>query len=197
MSITASRTLVGVVAVAILVALFWYMKKDASYAGITSFDECAEAGYSIFETSPEQCRTPDGRTFVRPTSTPVVATTTATSTATSSIVHFPSDNRDRIRVINVSANQQITSPLTIEGEARGSWYFEASFPVELLDGNGKRLAILPAQAIGEWMTAEFVPFSITLTFAKPTTATGTLILRNDNPSGLPENERYISIPVRF
>lgn len=199
MSIPASRTVVGVVIIAMLIAIFWYMKKDASYAGITSFDECVQAGYSILETSPEQCRTPDGRTFVSPTSTPVTATTTATSTSTSTsgIVHFPTDNSDRIRVTNISANQKIGSPLTIQGEARGNWYFEASFPVELLDGNGKRLVILPAQAIGEWMTIEFVPFSVTLTFAKPSTATGTLILRNDNPSGLPENERYISIPVRF
>ncbi len=31
---------------------------------ITSFDECAAAGYPIMESSPEQCRTPQGQTFV-------------------------------------------------------------------------------------------------------------------------------------
>jgi hypothetical protein len=193
MSIQASRTIVGVVVVAIVIAIFWYMRRDTSYVNIATFEECASAGYPVMETFPEQCRTPDGRTFTA-TSVPPVATTTATSTGVAS---FPSDNSDRIRVTNVSANQQVASPFTVEGTARGNWYFEASFPIELRDGNGKLIVQKPAQAIGEWMTVEFVPFSATLTYAKPATATGTLILRNDNPSGLPENDRWISIPVRF
>lgn len=32
---------------------------------INSFEECAAAGYPIMESFPEQCRTPDGRLFVR------------------------------------------------------------------------------------------------------------------------------------
>lgn len=32
---------------------------------ITSFADCAEAGYPVMESYPEQCRTPDGRTFTR------------------------------------------------------------------------------------------------------------------------------------
>ena len=32
---------------------------------INSFKECAAAGYPIMESYPEQCKTPDGRTFVR------------------------------------------------------------------------------------------------------------------------------------
>lgn len=32
---------------------------------ITSFEDCAEAGYPVMESYPEQCRTPDGRNFVR------------------------------------------------------------------------------------------------------------------------------------
>lgn len=32
---------------------------------INNFEECAEAGYPIMESYPEQCKTPDGRTFAR------------------------------------------------------------------------------------------------------------------------------------
>lgn len=32
---------------------------------VTDFDSCALAGYPIMESYPEQCATPDGRTFVR------------------------------------------------------------------------------------------------------------------------------------
>jgi hypothetical protein len=104
---------------------------------------------------------------------------------------------DKINVTNPTFNQVVTSPLTVTGEARGPWYFEASFPVKLLDANGKVLVQTHAQAQGDWMTSEFVPFTSTLTFAKPTTATGTLVLEKDNASGLPEHDDSRAIEVRF
>ncbi len=37
---------------------------DDSGSEITSFEECAEAGYAVMESYPRQCRTPDGQLFV-------------------------------------------------------------------------------------------------------------------------------------
>jgi immunoglobulin-like protein involved in spore germination len=91
----------------------------------------------------------------------------------------------------------LRSPVTLEGRARGTWYFEASFPVYLLNANGDTIARVPAQAQGEWMTREFVPFKVTLTFTAPAARTGTLILAKDNPSGLPEHAAELRVPVRF
>ncbi len=105
--------------------------------------------------------------------------------------------KDLVHVNAPLPGAKVGSPLTITGRARGNWYFEASFPVRLLDANGKELAVKAAQATGDWMTTEYVPFSVTLTFTKPTTPTGTLILKKDNPSGLPQNEDSVSIPVTF
>ncbi len=104
---------------------------------------------------------------------------------------------DLIWVSTPLPNQVVASPLTISGQARGNWFFEASFPVKLLDANGKVLAQAPAQATGDWMTTEYVPFTLSLPFTKPTTATGTLVLEKDNPSGLPQNASELRIPVRF
>lgn len=104
---------------------------------------------------------------------------------------------DLIRVRTVRPGDTVQSPLTVEGEARGTWFFEASFPVRLLDGNGKEIAVIPAQAQGDWMTEDFVPFRAELTFTLPTTAEGTLVLEKDNPSGLPEYADELRIPVRF
>lgn len=107
---------------------------------------------------------------------------------------------DMSRLIQVSSplpNQKVTSPLTVSGKAVGYWYFEASFPVKILDANGKELGIVPVQAIGEWMTTEFVPFKTTLSFEKPTTKTGTVVFMKDNPSGLAEKDASLSIPVSF
>ena len=112
---------------------------------------------------------------------------------------------ENISVISPAAHTRITSPLTVTGEARGTWYFEASFPVELLDANhheilnadGNAVASVPAQAQGEWMTENFVPFIATLDFTPPATDTGFLVLKKDNPSGLPEHDAQVEIPVRF
>ena len=69
--------------------------------------------------------------------------------------------------------------------------------MRLLDANGQELAVAPAQAKGDWMTNDFVPFEVELNFSAPKTETGTLVLEKDNPSGLPENANKLEIPVRF
>lgn len=107
------------------------------------------------------------------------------------------DVSDLIRSVNIKNNELIGSPLTVTGEARGFWFFEASFPVKLLDANNKVIAIKPAQAKSDWMTERFVPFEVVLEFERPATANGFLILQRDNPSDLRENDRELRIPVRF
>ena len=107
------------------------------------------------------------------------------------------EHKDLIRVSEPIQNAVVSSPLTIKGEARGNWYFEASFPVSIEDANGNLLGQHYATAQGEWMTEDFVPFQAELSFAAPQTQTGVLILAKDNPSGLPENDDELRIPIRF
>ena len=104
---------------------------------------------------------------------------------------------DLIIVTSPSINAEVSSPLTVTGLARGNWYFEASFPVRLIDSSGTELAVGVAQAQSDWMTTEYVPFSVTLTFTPTTAIGGVLILEKDNPSGLAENANELRIPVRF
>lgn len=105
--------------------------------------------------------------------------------------------QDLIKITNPRPNQTIESPLSIEGEARGFWFFEASFPIKLYDGKGNMLGVAIAQAQDEWMTEDFVPFRANLEFSFSTTQKGTLVLEKDNPSGLPENADELRIPVIF
>lgn len=95
------------------------------------------------------------------------------------------------------ANDEVESPLSIEGEARGYWFFEGSFIVRLLDADENELAFGTAVASGEWMTEDFVPFEAELTFDPGDQEEGVLVLENDNPSGLEENQRRLEIPIRF
>ncbi len=81
------------------------------------------------------------------------------------------------------------------GEARGYWYFEASFPIEVLDKDGNRLFVGPVQAKGEWMTENFVPFEVDVKVPESYIGPATLVLHKDNPSGLAENEASISFPI--
>ncbi len=103
-----------------------------------------------------------------------------------------------IEVTSPLQNTQVTSPLTIVGRARGPWYFEASFPIELRDANNVLIAKTVAQAQGDWMTENFVPFTATLTFAtQPAGSQGMLTFKNDNPSGEPQNSMMFDVPIVF
>lgn len=94
----------------------------------------------------------------------------------------------------------VESPLTITGKARGTWFFEASFPVMLTNWDGLIIAQGIATAEGDWMTEDFVPFTATLTFTVDPdvySTRGSLILKKDNPSGLPEYDAALEVPVNF
>lgn len=106
-----------------------------------------------------------------------------------------SEKTDLIRVENPDPNQLVTSPLIIKGQARGFWFFEASFPIKLYDENNNLIATAIAQTKDDWMTESFVPFEAELNFAVYTKQKGVLVLEKDNPSGLPENDDQFRVPV--
>jgi hypothetical protein len=83
----------------------------------------------------------------------------------------------------------------IIGKARGYWFFEGSFPVELQTLDGNILGGGVATAEGEWMTEDFVNFTAEMQTPSAFIGPAILILRKDNPSGLPENDASISFPI--
>lgn len=48
--------------------LVWKYQKTSKIQNISTFEECAKAGYPIMESYPEQCKTPNGRNFTKQTS---------------------------------------------------------------------------------------------------------------------------------
>ncbi|MFH1145989.1 MAG: Gmad2 immunoglobulin-like domain-containing protein [bacterium] len=94
-------------------------------------------------------------------------------------------------------SKSITSPLTITGKAIGNWFFGASFPVEIQDKDRKVLGTGIAQSQGEWMTTDFVPFVVTVSFNAEDQQNGFLVFKKDNPSGLKEHDDELRIPVVF
>src|SRR6266545_1564234 len=111
------------------------------------------------------------------TASPPVATGPVVDTSATS----PADSSARLAGIIVvespAAGSLVTSPLTVRGRARGPWYFEAEFPVRLVDANGVVIAAGSARSQTEWTTPDFVPFAATLEFtAPPTAGAGALVL---------------------
>ena len=185
-----SRTARLALAVVFLLAAagtLWFLPGGDEAPAIASFEACAEADHEVLEGPPRRCRTPDGRTFVEGGGTAPAEDEVPDAAATDS----------RVRVSSPRPNAVVSSPLEVSGAARGTWFFEADFPVRLLDGDGRELAATPAQAQGEWMTEDFVRYEATVTFGQPATRTGVLVLDRANPSGLAENAALTALPVRF
>lgn len=173
-----------ILSIVLLVAVFgtiWTLsRKEAQKPLATNFEECEAAGNLVMESYPRQCRA-GGQTFTESIGNELEKT-------------------NLIRINTPRPNQTISNPLTITGEARGNWFFEASFPVVLTDWDGRIIAQGIAQAKSDWMTTDFVPFEAMLTFTVDKNAysnKGSLILRKDNPSGLPQNDDALEIPIVF
>ncbi|MES2203304.1 MAG: Gmad2 immunoglobulin-like domain-containing protein [Patescibacteria group bacterium] len=130
--------------------------------------------------------------FVVPAKAPPLTDTTPTATTTAK-----AEFADQLTLDTPLPGESISSPLTISGQARGTWFFEASAPFELKDATGKVIAQGTLRA-DNWMTEDFTPFSATIAFpAQPAGSKGTLILKNDNPSGDPARDKVLEVPVTF
>lgn len=142
---------------------------------------------------------PETSTDTNPPTTTEDESEPATNTENTDETAVPVTHNDIIRVDTPLPEATISSPLTVSGEARGTWFFEGDFPVILTDWNGLIIAEGYATADGQWMTEEYVPFSATLTFTPDTNVSdrGSLILQKSNPSGLPENDDALEYTVYF
>lgn len=108
---------------------------------------------------------------------------------------YSNASSDMIQVSLPFPRAVVGREFAVIGEARGYWFFEASFPVEVIDQNGAIIARGIASSEGDWMTEAFVPFRADLAIPDDFTGTATVVLRRDNPSGLLENDALISFPI--
>ena len=112
--------------------------------------------------------------------------------------YYSNTDKNEIVVSFPHTGSVISSPLTITGQARGTWFFEATAPVSLVNWDGLIIAEGYIMTTEDWMTTEFVNFVGTLEFTKPDYKNnGALILQADNPSDLPEYDRAVEIPIIF
>ena len=121
-------------------SVFWGNKEPLV---INSFEDCAKAGLPVMESYPRQCKTEDGRTFAEEIPEKIT---------------YDNSTDDLIKVDLPYPGAVVGKLFKVIGQARGYWFFEASFPVKILDIDGNMLTSSIAQAKDERMTEEFVPF---------------------------------------
>jgi hypothetical protein len=108
---------------------------------------------------------------------------------------YKNASSDLIVVERPTPGSVLDKNFAIEGMARGTWFFEASFPVNVVDKFGNILVATPAQTKADWMTQNFVPFRVDIKIPATYSGPATIILRKDNPSGLPEHDASVSFNV--
>ncbi|MBX4189290.1 Gmad2 immunoglobulin-like domain-containing protein [Candidatus Parcubacteria bacterium] len=138
----------------------------------------------------------------RSNTTSPVATSTPTATQQQTAANLPNlgtaATANDIVVTAPASGATISSPLQVAGKARGGWFFEASAPVAVINLEGKIVGEGHVEAVGDWMTSEFVPFKGTITFTASSSSTAAAVLfMNDNPSGQASTSKYLAVPVFF
>lgn len=93
--------------------------------------------------------------------------------------------------------EKVENPLLIRGKARGYFFFEATFPIKIVDENGNVLKRDFIETKENWMTENFVSFEKYIKVDFGNVKRGFIILEKANPSGLKENQFELSIPVYF
>lgn len=106
----------------------------------------------------------------------------------------PTTLAGRVSVITPKPNSHVAKYFSVTGKAPGNWYFEASFPVEVQKLDGEVIAQVPAQALTDWMTTDDVAFKADIKVSGYS-GPAKLVLKRDNPSGLPQYEESISVPI--
>ena len=59
------KIVVFLIVLLIVSLVIWKYQQKSAVEQISSFEECARAGYPVLESYPEQCRTPNGESFTR------------------------------------------------------------------------------------------------------------------------------------
>jgi hypothetical protein len=97
------------------------------------------------------------------------------------------------------ANSEITNTLIVKGAIPGTWYFEASAHIRILNSSYQEIAFGSIQALSDWMTTQRVPFEFTTSTASLNyKGNATVIVESENVQGGEEGERLIKriyIPV--
>lgn len=128
------------------------------------------------------------------TTTPSQVATTTQMVGTSTTQQEPLSAR--VAVLSPGPGGVVDKTFTVTGKAPGPWFSEAQFPIQVRNANGDIIGDGSAHTDGNWQSDDVVPFTADVTISDPTYKGAVrLILMRDNPSGMPENDDAVEIPI--
>lgn len=155
------------------------LEKKSISSEVTNFEQCALKSGIVQESHPRKCIW-NGDTFVE------------------TITEQKVENKEYGLILdNLKNNDLINSPLSISGKVDSNWFFEASFPVKILDNNRNIIKETTATTKEDWTKDGQISFNVNVEFDPKDFISGFMILRNDNPSGLKENIKSLEVPIKF
>jgi len=132
-----------------------------------------------------------GRSHVAPLIVGTATQTPAAADQASSTAPLSS----KVMVTAPQVDAHVGHAFTVAGVAPGQWFFEAQFPIQVRETDGSVVGRATGHAQGEWETDKLVTFTANMSIDATFSGKATLILMKDNPSGLPENDDSVEIPI--
>lgn len=106
----------------------------------------------------------------------------------------PKNVSDYIKVTSPQPFAKVSETLIVKGEARGTFFFEGDFPVEVIAEDGTTIQHY-AMTDGDWMSEEFVPFTAEIDISSIAPQDVVLKLHRNNPSDYRENDMVMELPL--
>jgi len=109
---------------------------------------------------------------------------------------YKTDEGLSFELISPLPNSEIECGFTLAGKMPREWFFENSFPYSIIV-DGKEVLVGSVQSKDDYTVKEILTFSEKIECKEGCLGDGEIVLKNANPSGLPENADQYRIPVKF
>lgn len=96
---------------------------------------------------------------------------------------------------SIVPNAKVHGILSYRGSIKGGYFFEGNIRIIILDADKNVLKESNGIAKSEWMIEGPVDFEGNIDFTGMPSTSGYFRIANDNPSGDPENDKFIDIPI--
>lgn len=106
-----------------------------------------------------------------------------------------SPNQADLVSLSITPNQTLSGLVNFTGSVKNAYFFEANIVIRILDVNNNVLKTGFGTATTDWMTTNPVSFQGSIDLTGLPTGPAYFQIHNDNASGLPQNDKFILIPI--
>ena len=109
---------------------------------------------------------------------------------------YKTDEGVSFELISPLPDSEIDCKFTLAGKMPREWFFENSFSYSIIV-DGKEVLAGSVQSKDDYTEKEILEFAEEIECKEGCIGEGEIVLKNANPSGLPENDDQYRIPVKF